>query len=1064
MSEDIFLSHLPVGSFLFTLAWQSTLWLVLGLVVSRLLRRRAARGHIVLVLMSTAAILSPVSTLAVRHMDWGLLPARQSATDLSATPLPAATLPLVEQSHFASQQKVLAAPGSTLQAHVSNISDSQTFPISEWTSSTGGIGSAARFDEYVPAALAGCWLFASCVLTARLAVSLQAGRGIARAARVETSQALMTALRETARALGLRSRPDLRVSANAQCPMIWCWGSRPVLLVPESAAQSGGVNWRSVFCHELAHLVRRDHWSALGADVLVIALPWQPLAWRSRRRLAFLREQACDDWVLAAGGEAIDYAESLLQLVPQRSPIYTLAAVTNAESLKRRLRHVLAGARITPNAGRRWIAVAGLSALLGIVGLALAQQRSAAESSKGATNETVQTPVPAEGADGAKRTTHVAKESASERITARGQVFTPDGRPAAGAEVFACYHRYVTSVPTMVRLATTRTDAIGRYEIAFHKPHNAADVVRFGNPEIWKSMTCIFARQPGYGPDAARWNEVDTTKPVNLKLVPDVPILGRLVDLEGRPVSGATVELQSISGRSSDELRRFLKTVREGLYAAGVLTKTIPPDDRPRVTTNADGRFRIANVGRDRVVGLVFHGETIAYSAVTVVTKDIEPAEQRVHPDIDLTETRRVVGPRFTFSVPPTRVIAGVVRDASDRKPLAGVRITSDKFPGTQLSGVRTLSTKTDEEGRFQLVGMQKGSGAAIAVFPDGQPYFPRRIKVPDKLGSEPISLDIDLHRGIWITGRVTDKRDGSPQTARVAYFPLRTNSYAKQLSEFVDQELPDGPGNDLDKASGENGTYRILGVPGPALIGAWCPSGDYRMGVGFDDLKTVKPDRQGNLMSAVFSNGIPAPSRKWPNVVKEVTFPAETQAAVCDLTLDPGESVQISVLDANGKPATGYEVNGRTPSHYFAPPLQQSQFRVVGLAPGEKRNVLIHDAKRHIGKALTIEFGPRTPRSMTVQLERCATVVGRGVDGDGVPVAGVRLEPLVWPVENYATWLSGAAAGADGRFRHEGILPGVDYQLNVRLGFVPTVARSRLSVKPGETIDLGDVNVKRAE
>ena len=86
--------------------------------------------------------------------------------------------------------------------------------------------------------------------------------------------------------------------------MIWCWGTRPAAIVPESAAQSGGVNWRSVFCHELAHLVRRDHWSALWAEVLVIALPWQPLAWRSRRRLAFLREQSCDDWVLAAGGEA----------------------------------------------------------------------------------------------------------------------------------------------------------------------------------------------------------------------------------------------------------------------------------------------------------------------------------------------------------------------------------------------------------------------------------------------------------------------------------------------------------------------------------------------------------------------------------------------------------------------------------------------------------------------------------------------------------------------------------------------------------------------------------------
>ena len=413
----------------------------------------------------------------------------------------------------------------------------------------------------------------------------------------------------------------------------------------------------------------------------------------------------------------------------------------------------------------------------------------------------------------------------------------------------------------------------------------------------------------------------------------------------------------------------------------------------------------------------MFRGETIAYSTLTVITKDILPAEEHVHPDMDLNETRRMVGPTFTFTAQPTRMIAGVVRDARDGKPLAGVRITSDKFPGTKLSGVRTLSTKTDTEGRFRLVGMAKGPGAVIAVFPDGQPYFPRTIKVPDKAGGEPISLDIDLHRGIWITGRVTDQLDGRPQLARIVYYPLRTNPYAKQLSEFAEQELPRGPGDDADDASGDDGTYRILGVPGPALIGAWSTSGDYRRGVGFDDLKTVKPDRDGRLWLSVFSNGSPGPSPKVVNVIKEITFPAEPQAAVCDLTLDPGESVNISVLDASGKPATGYRVKGRSPSNRFPVPLQQSQFRVAGLAPGEKRIVLIHDAARHIGKALMIEFGPQTPRSMTVRLERCVTVVGRGVDEDGVPVGGVRLEPIVWPVVDYATWLPGDNGGSGWAF-----------------------------------------------
>jgi beta-lactamase regulating signal transducer with metallopeptidase domain len=1056
------------GSFAWTIAWQSTVILALGLVLAWLLRGQAAKAHLALILASTAAVVSPLLTGTVRQLDLGLLTARPVAEmDRADRAGVAPASPAIERSDLtpidrvAQPAEVMANPTISPAFEARAVSRAENLPAEVpriWTS---------RLRELFPAALAVCWIITSLTLAVRLAVSLLRGRRTAREAGDEANEELRAALRAAADALAVRRVPHLRVSPSTRCPMIWCWGA-PALLLPESAAETRGVDWRSVFCHELAHLRRRDHWSALWAEVLVIALPWQPLAWRSRRRLAFLREQACDDWVLAAGGEAVDYAESLLQLVPQGASAYALAAVTNAEALKQRLKHVLAGLRIAPQAGRRWIAVAGCSALAGIAAVALVQQRTAVAAPKGVTNETVNSQPAAQGANAGNRPRHDAKESMTQRITVRGQVFAPDGKPAADAEVLVFYHRFVfhhrEASESRLRLAATRTDAIGRYELSFQKPHVAADIALYGNPEIWASMTCVIARQAGYGPDAARLSEIDATKPVNLKLVPDVPIQGRLVDLEGRSVSGATVELQSISGRSSDELRKFLKTVRAGLYAAGVLTKTIPSDDRPPVTTDADGRFRIAGVGKDRVLSLVFRGETIAYSAVTVVTKDIQPMEQRVDPDLTLAERRRVVGPTFTFTAQPTRVIAGVVRDARDRKPLAGVRITSDQFPGTILSGVRTLSTTTDNAGRFRLLGMPKGPGAAIAVFPDGQPYFPRRIKVPDKAGGEPISLDVALHRGIWITGRVTDKLDGSPQTARIAYFPLRTNPYAKQLSEFVDQELPDGPGNDTDDASGEDGTYRIVGVPGAALISAWCTSGDYRVGVGFDELKTVKPDKNGHLMSAVFSNGSPAPSRKWPNVIKEVTFPAEPKPAACDLTLDPGEAVTISVLDASGKPVTNYDVTGRSPTQRFTPPLQESQFRVVGLAPGEKRVVLIHHAGRHIGKALTIDFGPHTPRTMTVALEACATLIGRSVDRKGVPVGGARVEPWVWPMGDYASQLPNATSGADGRFRHVGVLPGVDYLVNLRLGWESTTARERLSVKPGEMIDLGDVTVKRPD
>ena len=46
----------------------------------------------------------------------------------------------------------------------------------------------------------------------------------------------------------------------------------------------------------------------LLAEVLVCAVPFQPLAWWAKRRLGQLSELACDDWAIAGGQEPEAYA------------------------------------------------------------------------------------------------------------------------------------------------------------------------------------------------------------------------------------------------------------------------------------------------------------------------------------------------------------------------------------------------------------------------------------------------------------------------------------------------------------------------------------------------------------------------------------------------------------------------------------------------------------------------------------------------------------------------------------------------------------------------------------
>ena len=58
--------------------------------------------------------------------------------------------------------------------------------------------------------------------------------------------------------LGVIVAPELRVSPQMRCPSIWCWGRRPVIVLPEDAAAGTSIKWVGIFCHELRTAARRS--------------------------------------------------------------------------------------------------------------------------------------------------------------------------------------------------------------------------------------------------------------------------------------------------------------------------------------------------------------------------------------------------------------------------------------------------------------------------------------------------------------------------------------------------------------------------------------------------------------------------------------------------------------------------------------------------------------------------------------------------------------------------------------------------------------------------------------
>ncbi len=144
-----------------------------------------------------------------------------------------------------------------------------------------------------------------------------------------------------------------------------------------------------------------------------------------------------------------------------------------------------------------------------------------------------------------------------------------------------------------------------------------------------------------------------------------------------------------------------------------------------KAETDAQGRFRIEGLGAEKLVRLSIEGPTIAHTQLNVVTRRIEPFPAQGFANSYGPGTQTIYGADLTLSAAPGRVVEGVVRDAKDKKVMKDVDVWSRHFSGANLSGITTLKTRTDAEGRFRLAGFPKGPGNKLLIVPnDDQPYF----------------------------------------------------------------------------------------------------------------------------------------------------------------------------------------------------------------------------------------------------------------------------------------------------------------------------------------------------
>jgi beta-lactamase regulating signal transducer with metallopeptidase domain/biopolymer transport protein ExbD len=160
------------------------------------------------------------------------------------------------------------------------------------------------------------WLAGSCLSLFRATRASRRLRRLTQCAGPVREPLIAELLTECAKDAGLARIPALVSSNDATVPYVsGLW--RPGVVLPLSLLSADEPTLRGILLHELAHIRRRDLWVGLVQRMVAAAYWWNPLVHRLNARLAEVREDLCDNYVLAHIPDPRDYAQTLVDLASQ---------------------------------------------------------------------------------------------------------------------------------------------------------------------------------------------------------------------------------------------------------------------------------------------------------------------------------------------------------------------------------------------------------------------------------------------------------------------------------------------------------------------------------------------------------------------------------------------------------------------------------------------------------------------------------------------------------------------------------------------------------------------------
>jgi hypothetical protein len=641
-------------------------------------------------------------------------------------------------------------------------------------------------------------------------------------------------------------------------------------------------------------------------------------------------------------------------------------------------------------------------------------------------------------------------------IALTGRVLDPDGRPLPGARLLVAG---VGDAP--VEAGVSGRD--GRFAVS----------VPAANPPPH-----LVARADGFGVDFVVVKPFGARE-VELRLVKDRAIHGRVLDTQGKPRAGITVGIQALTVYTDDAWQALKKgtffsrtqqnAVRKVFNRAGTGATLLP------VTTDADGRFTLRGAG-ERVVILAIEGGGLAqfdYLVANCDGFDPKPYNDAI---------------RWTLQPGAEEIAAGVLLHAPDQDivaepemPIRGTVTAADMGKGRPGTVIRLhrpfryplsppLQATTDSAGRYEFHGARKAKTYTLLVQNDAESgYLARMAQVADNPGYTPVTADFRVARGVTVKGKVVDASTGKGLPGRVGVDALTGNPFAKDYTPFNAVNYP------LLANTADDGSFRLVTIPGPViLVGG--PDGE-RLADGADALHRYEQRVSDSQFPQYFpaNQRGPIPEESYLSSHGRAQLPSiwckvleiEPGAAVVeqDVRLEPATGLPLQLRDAEGKPLTGVLVGGTSPRGRWSPCVCKTDVcNVYELETDSPRPLVFYDRVRKLAATLILKADEPPP--LTVTLRPMGAVKGRLVREDGSPLAGIAvgLNYRDRPAYMMGDLFRHVQTDADGAFTIDGILDGMPFQLaHSRNQKSLTLAGNlgAMTAESGRTKDLGTLTAK---